>query len=254
MHKDRAQQHNVTVDLLRTRRANRPPVLGVWCIESLLLSVLHFVTVSEQVRHGLVTIRARSLFGSNMTGHCTSIVYGSICNGTSVQNDGVVPVLNGVTGDSTSTWAEQLFTMERPLSSPMSRIVMSFELEDTNHDRIELSVFNCPLFRINTPQINVYFDSSFRPLREMDRSFGTSNINVSLSNTSCDYLLKFCVKYANVESSRFVNLEFPFVEGANNSRVFVGEVTFVNGGDAPCGPPELIRGKYMQLSDVCWAV
>ena len=244
MHKDRAQQHNVTVDLLRTRRANRPPVLCVWCIESLLLSVLHFVTVSEQVRHGLVTTRARSLFGSNMTGHCTSIADGSICNGTSVQNDGVVPVLNGVSNDSTSSWAEQLFTMERP---GMSRIVMSFELEDDNHDRIELSVFNCPLFRINTPQVNVYFDSSFRPPR-LNRSDGLFNTNASLLNTSCDYLYKFCVRYAGEGSSRFINLEFPFVEGANNSRVFVGEVTFVDGGDAPCGPPELIRGKYMHAA------
>ena len=217
---------------------------------------MHFATVSEQLRHSLITQRARSLFGSNFTGHCTSIAGdgGSICEGTSVQNDGVVPVLSGVSDDSTSTWAEQLFTMVRPVSYPMSRIIMSFELEDTDHDRIELSVFNCHHFRINTPQVNVYFDSSFRPQREVDRSFGTLNINVSLSNTSCDYLLKFCVQYAGEGSSRFINLEFPFVEGANNSRVFVGEVTFVNGGGAPCGPPELIRGKYMQLSDVCWAV
>ena len=202
---------------------------------------VHFVAVSEQqVRHGLVTQRARSLFGSNMTGHCTSVMDDNICNGTSVQNDGVVPVLNGVINDSNSTWAEQLFTMERPGTS---RIFMSFELEDTNHDRIELSVFNCPHFWINAPQVNVYFDSSFRPLRKVDRSFGTSNINVSLSDTSCDYLYKFCVRYDGVESSRFINLEFPFVAGANNSRVFVGEVTFVNGSGSPCGPPELITSK-----------
>ena len=216
---------------------------------------VHFVTVSEQVRHGLVPQRATSLFGSNMTGHCTSVMgNGRYCEETSVQNDGDVPALNGTSNDSNSTWAEQLFTMERPEMSPMSTILMPFELEDTNHDRIELSVFNCPHFWINTPQVNVYFDSSFRPLRDVDRSFGALNINASLSNTSCEYLYTFCVQYAGEGSSRFINLEFPFVEGANNSRVFVGEVTFLNGGGAPCGPPELIRGKYMQLiiSDVCW--
>ena len=205
---------------------------------------VHFVAVSEQVRHGLVMQRAEKLFGSDMTGHCTSIVDGgSTCNGTSVQNDGVVPVLSGVSNDSTSTWAEQLFTMERPESSPTSRIFMSFELQDTNHDRIELSVFNCLQFWINAPQVNVYFDSSFRPPREMDRSFGTLNINVSLSDSSCDYLYKFCVRYTGEGSSRFINLEFPFEAGANNSRVFVGEVTFVNGDGSPCGPPELITSK-----------
>ena len=224
-------------------------MLGVWCTcrESLVFRYVDlnaYLSVSEQVRHDLVPERARSLFGSNVTGHCTSVMdYDGIriCNGTSVQNDDVVPVLNGVSDDNTSSWAEQLFTMERPGTST---IFMSFELEDDNHDRIELSVFNCPHFWINTPQVNVYFDSSFRPLRSIyKRSDGLFNTNASLLNTSCDYLLKFCVQYAGEGSSRFINLEFPFVEGANNSQVFVGEVTFVDGGGAPCGPPEL--SKYI---------
>ena len=193
--------------------------------------------VIGQVRHGLVPNRAEALFGSSVTGNCTLVSENNgSCNGTSVVNNGVTPVLGGVTNDTNSTWAEQLFTMMRPGES---RILMSFELEDDTHDRIELSVFNCPEFWINAPLADVYFDTSFRPGRD-DRGFGTFNTNLSLPNTSCDYMIKFCIRYSGTESSRFVNLDFPFVADTNTSRVFVGEVTFLNGGGLPCRSPELV--------------
>ena len=212
--------------------------------------------VVRQVRHGLITQRAVSLFGSSEIGDCTSSVIGEslYCNGTSVLNDRDIPVLSGVCNETNSTWAEQLFTTMRPATS---RILMSFELEDATHDRIELSVFNCPELRINTPKAEVYFDTSFRPAREIDRSVGVFDTTVPLSNTSCDYLIKFCIRYStSAVPSRFVNLDLPFVEGTNTNRVFVGEVTFLNGGGSPCGPPELItttpgKSSDIMVNDVC---
>ena len=199
--------------------------------------------VVQQVRHGLVTQRAVSLFGSSQNGSCTSFVLGesTYCNGTSVLNDGVIPVLSGVSNDTNSTWAEHLFTVIRLTSS---RVLLSFELEDATHDRIELSVFNCPELWINTPKAEVYIDASYRPERPGpnpgDGILDTTP-RLTLSNTSCDYLIKFCIRYsADAVPTRFINLALPYSGITNTSRVFIGEVTFVNGGGSPCGPPELI--------------
>ena len=159
------------------------------------------------------------------------------CRGMSVLNDGVIPVLSGVNNDSESQWAAQLFTLRRP-TGDNGRIVASFELEDANHDRVELAVFNCPELGISAPEVNVYFDSSFRSGRE-DRGLGVSNINVSLTDTSCDQLTIFCVKY-NSGSSRYINLVFPFPStNVNSTFVFLGEVKFLNSSSAPClgAPP-----------------
>ena len=201
--------------------------------------------MSQQVRHGLIPLRLESLYGSDMNGSCT-LVSGSCnsCNGTSVLNDGEVPVLSGVSNDSESQFATELFTLRR---REMARITASFELEDANHDRVELAVFNCPELGISTPEVNVYFDSSFRPGRE-DRSLGVSNTSVSLTETSCDQLLVFCVKY-NSGSSRYINLEFPFPSNNINSTfLFLGEVTFLNGSGAPCPPPKLVTEAPTTIS------
>ena len=190
-----------------------------------------------QVRHGLIPNRLQSLYGSDINGSCT-LVNGSrtSCNGTSVLNDGVLPMLSGVSNDSESQWAAQLFTLRRP---GMGRIVAPFELEDASHDRVELAVFNCPKLGISTPEVNVYFDSSFRPGR-VDRGLGKLITNASMENTSCDQLLVFCVKY-NSGSSQYINLEFPFPSNnVNSTFVFLGEVTFLNANGAPCPPPKLV--------------
>ena len=158
------------------------------------------------------------------------------CNGTSVLNDGVLPVLSGVSAMEDSEWAAQLFTTRR---AGQTRIVTSFELEDINHDRVELAVLNCPEMGINAPSVNVYFDTSFRA-GGTDRGVGTLNSNHVMQNTSCDQLLVFCVEYSGGMSSRYMNLEFPFVSGAVSNFVFLGEVTFLNGSGEPCSPPRLI--------------
>ena len=206
--------------------------------------------MSPQVRHYLIPNRVQSVYGSDIKGSCT-LVSGSrtSCNGTSVLNDDIIPVLSGVSNDSESQWAAQLFTLRRP---GMGRIIASFELEDASHDRVELAVFNCPELGISTPEVNVYFDSSFRPGR-IDRGFGVRDTNVSLTEKSCDQLLVFCVKY-NSGSSRYINLEFPFPStNINSTFVFLGEVTFLNGNGAPCPPPKLVTEAHPTISKwSCW--
>ena len=206
------------------------------CVELLWLTFL-CMAVSEQVAHGLIPWRLLSLYGSDVNGSCTSVVGDRVsCRGTSVLNDGIIPVLSGVSAMENPEWAAQLFTTRR---AGQTRIVTSFELEDINHDRVELAVFNCPELGINAPSVNVYFDTSFRAGRT-DRGVGTLNSNHVMQNTSCDQLLVFCVEYSGGMSSRYINLEFPFVSGAVSNFVFLGEVTFLNGSGEPCGPPRLV--------------
>ena len=196
-----------------------------------------FDAVSKQIAHNLVPRRLESLYGSDANGSCTSVVGDrTSCNGTSVLNDGIIPVLSGVSDVNNSVWAAQLFTLVRPEGG---RLIIAFELEDTNHDRVELAVFNCPVLRINAPSINVYLDTSFRAGRA-NRSDGTLNTNLVMQNTSCDQLLIFCVEYSGGMSSRYINIEFPFVSDAVSNFVFLGEVTFLNGSGEPCSPPRLV--------------
>ena len=195
------------------------------------------MAVSEQVAHGLVSRRLESLYESDANGCCTSVVGDHLsCNGTSVLNDGITPVLSGVSDVNDSVWAAQLFTLVR---AEGGRLIIPFELEDSNHDRVELAVFNCPVLRINAPSINVYFDTSFRVGRA-DRGLGNLNTNLVMQNTYCDHLLVFCVKYSGGMSSRYINIEFPFVRDAVSNFVFLGEITFLNGRGEPCGPPRLV--------------
>ena len=173
-----------------------------------------------------------------MDGRCTSISgnNNNICDGTSVLNDGIIPTLSGVSDDQ-SQWAAQLFTMGRPMAG---RIILSFEVEHTNHDRVELTVFNCPGRSINTPVVNVYVDTSFRPASANSNSTLTNMVtNQSLLNMSCDHLIKFCVDFNSGVSSPYFNLEFPYQMNSNSEFVFLGEVTFLS-DSIDCGPPELI--------------
>ena len=155
-------------------------------------------------------------------------------------NDGLIPALSGVSDDPQSQWAAQLLTMGRTTNG-MARIIVSFEVESTTYDRVELAVFNCPEQGVYTPVVNVYFDLSFRP--ESDNSDSTLRnfiTNQSLLSTSCDHLIKFCVEFTGGISLRYFNLEFPYQTNSNSSFVFLGEVTFLNGGAEPCDLPELI--------------
>ena len=201
-----------------------------------------YKTVSHPtIRHSLPQQKLQPLFGSEMNGRCTSISgdNSNICNGTSVLNDDIIPYLNGASDDPQSQWAAQLFTMGRTMTG-MARIILSFEVEPATYDRVELTVFNCPELGINTPVVSVYNDSSFRPERSSDnRTNGIAVVaNQTLLNTSCNYLLKYCVEFSHAISSHYLNLEFPYQD--NSSFVFLGEVTFLNDSN-PCDPPELIQ-------------
>ena len=170
-----------------------------------------------------------------MNGGCSLIseTNNEICNGTSVLNDGVLPALSGVSSDPASQWANELFTMNR---AGTDRILVSVQLPSGNfvHDRVELSLFNCPQWGIYAPQVMVYFTSSLNSTNLLLIADAT------LSDESCEYLLKFCVPFNQAISNPNLNLVFPYQN--NSNFVFLGEITLVD-DTSPCDQPELIASR-----------
>jgi hypothetical protein len=179
-----------------------------------------------------------------MNASCTEFFAGrnNTCSGTSVLNDGIIPVLEGINTANPGTWASQLFT----LTGTSGIIRISFEVDSDNHDRMELAVFNCPEMGIGLSSVRVYFDESFR-LDRNDDTLGTLIMESQLTATSCDRLVYFCVKYNTTQSpTQFINLVIPTSSSADY--VFLGEVTFLNGGNEPCVSGKLlICEKYYRL-------
>ena len=158
----------------------------------------------------------------------------NICNGTSVLNDGIIPALRRVSQVTNSEWAAQLFTMRR---AGNERIIVSVEVPAMVHDSIQLTVFNCPQQGIYALAVNVHSDSSLRP--EITGSIPANRfINETLTATSCDYIIKFCVDFGSVFTLPYYILEFPYQN--NSDFVFLNEVTFSNLDGANCPPPELV--------------
>ena len=210
--------------------------------------------MSVPIRHSLPDTRTKSEFGSSEDGNClqirrssehSDIHHGSICDGASVLNDGVIPALSEVSTNDSSLWAAELLTM-KPVNS---RIVLSFEVKNDFYDCMELAMFNCPERDMTASRVNIYRDTSFRPERDSETvSFGINIARYSLSNTSCDYLLKFYVNIMSEVNSSYYNINFPLLKQQNY--VFIGEVSFLTGADdCEQWPPELIKEtNYLQNS------
>ena len=111
------------------------------------------------------------------------------------------------------------------------RIVVSFEFSISSRNRLELAVFNCPQLGIYAPQVSVYIANPMN----IDL---TRITEMTISQVSCDHLLKFCVELGGA-SVPYLNLVFPYQN--NSDFVFLGEVTFLNDPvNNQCDPPELI--------------
>ena len=212
------------------------------------------VHVSIPIRHSLPDTRTVSKYGSSEDGNClhvrrssdhSDIIYrGSICNGTSVLNDGVIPALSNIsyTNDSHSIWAEQLLIMKHESNLP---IVLSFEVENRSYDCMQLAIFNCPNKQMNASRVRVYRDTIFRPQRpplpNKTVPLGDMIKDHVLSNTSCIYLLKFYISFMSNVTTPYFNIEFPAFSSALNY-VLVGEVSFLSGtGGCEQWPTELIQ-------------
>ena len=186
--------------------------------------------MSQPISHSLPPELESGLFGSPVNGGCslTSETNNEICDGTSVLNDGILPALSGVSNDSQSQWAAQLFTMRR---SGTNRIVVSFEFPIASRNRLELAVFNCPQLGIYAPQVSFYVANAMNV--DLNRI-----ADVTISQVSCDHLLKFCVELGGASVPN-LNLVFPYQN--NSDFVFLGEVTFLNDPmNNQCDPPEMI--------------
>ena len=195
-------------------------------------------------RHNLPQMRLEIINGSQSNGSCTDVSQSldgiTVCVGASVLNDGIIPALDGI---SSNEWATELFTLNRE----NGRIILSFKVDSMDHDHMELAVFNCPDMGINSPVVDVYFDSLFRPDRtdrtdrtDSSRPLGDFSTESPLVGTSCDHLLVFCVKYnTSVDApspTHYINLMFPGASQTRSKYVFLGEVSFLKGGDEPCDP------------------
>ena len=204
--------------------------------------------MTRLIRHSLPP-QLVSVFGSDVNGRCTSIsgTGSNICNGTSVLNDGIIPALSGVSQENNSEWTAHLFTMRRQGNQ---RIIVSVEVPPTCVNSVQLTVFNCPQQGIYAPVVNVYSDSSLRSEINGSLPANESITNETLTATSCDHLIRFCVDFGSVFMLPYYILEFPYQN--NSDFVFLDEVTFSNLIDAPCPQPELITMTVTPLlSDYC---
>ena len=195
-------------------------------------TLFHF-TVNRPIRHTLPPELESGLFGSPVNDGCssTSGTNNEICDGTSVLNDGIIPVLSGVSSVPASQWANELFTLKR---SGTSQIVISVEVPGVNHNRMELTMFNCPQLGIYAPQVMVYIAISLSANANLQMV-----ANLTLSEVSCEYLWKVCVRFNGGISIPNFNLVFPYQ--SNSNFVFLGEVTFLNDPiNFQCSPPELV--------------
>ena len=152
-----------------------------------------------------------------------------VCDGTSVLNDGITPSVIA-SEDPSSQWASQLFTLRRSGTDAMT---VTFDVEIGNRDRVELAVFNCPERMIGASSLSVYSNTVFN-IPQTRRLIA----NKTLTDTSCNHLIKFCVEFTSGTGLQFLILEFPYQ--TNSNWVFLGEVTFLDGGSSACDPPELI--------------
>ena len=155
--------------------------------------------------------------GSSATGNCSSISHGvvtSTCTDptSSVLFDGVIPTLTGLDGDM---WASQLLTLQRPMPSINIDIT-------TPLSRVEVTMFNCPEWRISVQSIS---------LRDNDGIVIGSSGDLN-SITSCDSLVRLCVP-ATAINPLVVTAQFDL--GTDSNWVHLAEVTFYN-DNTTCPP------------------
>ena len=115
--------------------------------------------MSRPIGHTLPPELESDLFGSRVNGGCssTSGTNNEICDGTSALNNGILPALSGVSNDSTSQWANELFTIRR---SGTNEVVVSLQVPALNHNRVELTIFNCPQMGIHVPKASLYVEGA----------------------------------------------------------------------------------------------
>ena len=157
---------------------------------------------------------------SSATGHCSSVSSTdttSICTDptSSVLFDGVIPTLSGLDGDM---WASQLLT----LNGTGSTIELGFGITLSQLMRVEVTMFNCPEWRISVQSIS---------LRDNDGIVIGSSGDLN-SITSCDSLVRLCVP-ATAINPLVVRVQFDLGTGSN--WVHLAEVTFYN--DSTTCPP-----------------
>ena len=104
-----------------------------------------------------------------------------------------------------------------------------------------LYIFICPDMGINSPRVDICFDSLHRPDRiGSSRPLGNLSTESQLVGTSSDHLFVFCVKYnTSVDApppTDNINLMFPGASQTGSKYVFLGEVTFLHGGSEQCDP------------------
>lgn len=145
-------------------------------------------------------------------------------------NDGIIPPLRGVSNNSESQWAINLFTMKRP--GVGGNIIVSLEVEPGHrgYSCMKLAVFNCPELGIRTPMVNVYNSTTFRP-EDDDKVLGNLIASYTSAESSCNHLTTYTIKFYQKISQSYFNLEFRSVYGSSSSYVILGEVMFLTEGD-----------------------
>ena len=80
-------------------------------------NTFHSIENHVITRHNLPQNRLELVYGSKRNGNCTNVSQsfdGSpVCASTSVLNDGIIPSLDGISSNETSSWATELFTLRK---------------------------------------------------------------------------------------------------------------------------------------------
>ncbi len=196
--------------------------LLVWnCILS------HAVIPGKYLYRGGNTIM--SVNGSSEDGNC-SLVATTICNEptTSVLQDGIIPKLTGLDGD---TWASQLLTINT--DSPTTDITFDFQATPgyVGVERVEVVMFNCPEWGISVDIITLYRSTTTTLIGNV-----LTTINPII--TSCDSLVRVCISRS--VSSTLTALTLRFQLSSASTWVHLAEVSFYGAGPT-CSPDSILN-------------
>ena len=195
-----------------------------------------------------------SVNGSAVDMGCTSPLVDSggvmMCGGCSYLTDGVSPDID----TSTSDWASQLVTVRRNEGSIIPalgfpHVLLTFAFDTAvSLTGIEMDLFLCPDWNINTPSMIVYLDSDYNLVYQSGLPFVGL---VNPTQSSCDSLLTvtFTGRSFRIGSYHTFHILVDLSQHNSIEWVHVGEVRFVGIDTPTCFQPITLTSLLLSSCD-----